>query len=822
MSICTPELQILNDQNVMGSQTGPDFQRTQTIFQFCQNILNPFTTFCLYPPNQDHMPVMCRGDPSLFFFGMLDSQMTKIAQLPRVISYPNLHSDQFFVQTTAWLGTALAHVPDLQAFATSNNASVNLAILSQTVANPVLLQNADGLMRQQTQPTGLNNAFATCVVNGDGSVQGVMFSNTGGFVSTTASNGVFESLFLPANVIRTNLVHVQLLIWEDNTGSTFLALASQASPTGSNVVYVHQYQIDGSVPNPGSIVPYKQTILTLTSLSNIAWVLLSTEDTQICFGVANITSSTYSVFRVTTANDSQPLVGVCTVSLPFTVIGVVKKWYGFLPPTLQAGNAQLLTEDRLALTFTFPATNITVPGVQTFTPNVTRLVQRRDIQASASGTEFFLNGTSIPTPFTVNQALDVYAITMDGKEVNVIAQDGHYYQLNVNSLLWTTSASLDLFYANGPMRLDELQDPLFNQWFLGISQSPQILPFDPNATPLDIFVSRHMIFKVRALSVDPLTRRLVAGIFEINLFQMVTSRTVITQLYDNGVVKALDAFTQDVLWESDTNDQEGSDMAFNVLSLETTFTTQASFAVSSPNGRYMLCVLEESVDLVFNPFNLPRFTKYVEDNSTVDTAANAQSNFCFQALNNTKANALKFVDNHCACLSSTRLASRVYPQLSSLPIPTQIFLTQQTPCVLQDCQVLPTDEYTISNMAVGTRCINDVGICSQFASPGTENILLTQDCGLNLRTCVNSADCPLGANCRNGQCVEMCSSDITCINANPLARCVNGQCQVQSTSKNGLSLVAILSIIFGALLLLLLLFVVYFAVRRTEKARSSV
>jgi hypothetical protein len=298
---------------------------------------------------------------------------------------------------------------------------------------------------------------------------------------------------------------------------------------------------------------------------------------------------------------------------------------------------------------------------------------------------------------------------------------------------------------------------------------------------------------------------------------MITTSNNETRLYDSGQIRIFSLPNNTpLLWQSFTDDKEGSDTEYNILSF-VHITPQARFAVSSPNGRYMLLVLEESVDLVFNPFNAPRFTTYVVNNNQVSTAVTEQSTFCFKALNDNSLSPLAFVDGRCTCLPSDRLAARVYPAIQNLDKATQITLSERVPCVMKDCKVA-VGEFSVANFGLQQRCADGLGICSQFADASIANLLVTQDCGTALRSCVDSSHCPVGSNCRNGQCVATCSSDITCQQANPNARCINGQCQLVApkTTSSKLSITWILAIIVGCMLFVVLLLLIYFSVLRTK------
>jgi len=292
-----------------------------------------------------------------------------------------------------------------------------------------------------------------------------------------------------------------------------------------------------------------------------------------------------------------------------------------------------------------------------------------------------------------------------------------------------------------------------------------------------------------------------------------------------------------LLWDSGTNDQEGSDQTFAVMPLSESYAPGTLQSVGSVNGRYMLLVYADRVDLVYNPFNMPRYTSYVltpTNGTNLGRAEQAQSNFCIQALNNTSVSQLKFVDNHCACLRNEIMASRVFPAIRTLGLDSQVLLERRTPCVLKDCQLNPVDEYTVSNLSVGNDCKEGLGVCGQFA-PNLDsnlNLFLIQDCGNIVNPCLNSGQCPAGSICRNGQCVPSCTNDSMCKLIDPFAVCIQGQCQIQnqqnasgnnSSSSSGTwsPWTIVLAVIFGVMALSLLLALTYLVVRKQTQERED-
>lgn len=810
MITCTPEVEVLAAQNVFYSQDTPTFSKPQNVFTLCLANSDPFGTFCLLPPDEGHMPLMCDVGPRPLFASALDAQIDQLSQLPRAISYPNLHTTDVYVPTSVF--PTLPAMPVLLDFGSSDDSNTNVAIRADT--DRLMLQAPDGLMRNQATPSGAQNSLATSVINGAGTVRGVMYSDTGPYVATTASAGVFVALQIPGNV-PPQRTHAAFFIRDNNVGDTFFALATEVNVGPNKMAFVHQYNINASVANPGSIAPYKQTSVTYPAAQTLGFCAWSPDETLFLFSTTDFFfTAFYEVYVVPTANDAVQQSLLCNVTVP--VLSSLRRWTSLLAPTLTGGIARFIDYDtRTQVHFTVPNSPSTVSGTQTVLPDTRRFAQRGNVQVVGTGTTVSINGIVVGTPFAANWVTDVFYVTMDQASVDVIASDGRFYQYDVGSATWITNDDLDLFQGDAPVSVNEKQLG-YDEWFLGttFSAAPQV----PVITtfPTDLLLSLHQLFLLRATSYNATTNRLLGTVFEVNVYELITSGNYTTRLYDNGVIQVVDTTSSNEVWNSHTDDQEGANDSFNILDLVVSYTTQALYAVSSPNGRYLLLVLEESVDLVFNPFNMPRFTSYAEN--SLQQAVDGQSFFCFSALNDEEQNPVKFVDGHCTCLVSDRLLGRVFPGSDTLDLVTRFTLKQRIPCVMQDCQeALAAQEWTIASLEVGDRCEESVGICSSY-SPGVENVIVTQNCGINTRPCVDSSHCPIGANCRNGQCLQSCSNDVTCSNANPFAKCVGGQCEVVSTPppSSPLTLNAILAIVFGAILLILLCLLVYYWTKRAH------
>src|SRR5207247_4583435 len=130
--------------------------------------------------------------------------------------------------------------------------------------------------------------------------------------------------------------------------------------------------------------------------------------------------------------------------------------------------------------------------------------------------------------------------------------------------------------------------------------------------------------------------------------------TRIVYLCNNGNIRVFldpDAASQNMpLWESFTDDHQGSNDDFTQLVFPLQTIAQGTLgAISSPNGLYMLLIYADHVDLVFNPFNVPRFTAFTQKVDDLQNAVNAQSTFCFLALNNPATQPLAFVDASSKC-----------------------------------------------------------------------------------------------------------------------------------------------------------------------------
>ena len=321
-----------------------------------------------------------------------------------------------------------------------------------------------------------------------------------------------------------------------------------------------------------------------------------------------------------------------------------------------------------------------------------------------------------------------------------------------------------------------------NEWFIGTTTvSADTLP---NPLPNDTCLvrSHHQLMQLVWNS-----SRLAFELQFANVPNMILeNQTRIVRLYDSGNLRIfadqVDADNNCEFWASETNDQYGSDAIFSELSYPLQSIATGTLAtMQSPNGAYLLVVTQNLVSIKFQAFNNARFTSSTLASGTIVQAMSAQSKFCFQAMNrNQGAHDLDFVDPRCNCIASDRLVDRVFDSSTfhTVPLLLQLQLRDTTPCIMRKCQMLP-GEFTNANLFLDDKCIGANGFC-ESALPQTNNeaIIVAQNCLVDIQPCVTSADCPLGSSCRNRQCTLNCTSDIPCIRANPLASCVNGQCQI--------------------------------------------
>lgn len=278
---------------------------------------------------------------------------------------------------------------------------------------------------------------------------------------------------------------------------------------------------------------------------------------------------------------------------------------------------------------------------------------------------------------------------------------------------------------------------------------------------------------------------------------------------------------QSPIWESFTNDKYNSTTNCNRMQLPLQPLTNDSLgSVSSPNGLYLLIVYSNHINLIFNAFNNPRFTYWTATQSNLSLAIDAQSNYCFQALNtNSPSRNLVFADNRCTCTVSDRMVWRIYDQATfdTLSNFTKGLLTSTTPCLMRACQLDPA-EYSNVARFVGTRCQSSNSLCATSVPADIEHFLITQDCVNGPSQCTTSSDCPFGAGCREGQCLAQCTTDFTCAAANPFATCVNGQCQIprDTSQQTKPSFAWILAIVFAITFVIFLCLCVYYGIMKNN------
>lgn len=359
-----------------------------------------------------------------------------------------------------------------------------------------------------------------------------------------------------------------------------------------------------------------------------------------------------------------------------------------------------------------------------------------------------------------------------------------------------------------------------NEWFIGTTTvSAATLP---NPLPDDTCLvrSHHQLMQLVWNS----SRRAFELQFANVPNMILENQSRVVRLYDSGNLRIFanqaDANDNRELWASETNDQYGSDAIFNELFYPLhSIAAGALGTMQSPNGAYLLVVTENRISIKFQAFNNARFTSSTLATGTIAQAVDAQSKFCFQAMNrNQGAQDLDFVDPRCNCIASDRLVTRVFDSstFSTVPALLQLQLRDTTPCIMRKCQMLP-GEFTNANLHLDNKCIGANGFCEAALPQANDDaILVVQNCLVDIEPCVTSATCPLGSSCRNRQCMLNCTSDIPCIRANPLASCVNGQCQMgdpnNPSSASNTLLWAAVGLAVGVLVVLLAL-ILYFTAK---------
>lgn len=361
-----------------------------------------------------------------------------------------------------------------------------------------------------------------------------------------------------------------------------------------------------------------------------------------------------------------------------------------------------------------------------------------------------------------------------------------------------------------------------NEWFVGTTTVPASSL--PNPIPADVSLvrSQHQLLQI--------VFRGNTQKFELefaNIPNMILQhQDRIIRLYDSGNLRIFDshahADADAEMWQSGTNDQYGSDAIFSQLEYPLQSIAPGALAtLQSRNGAYLLVVTDNLVSIKYQAFNNARFTSSTLNTGTIQQAIDAQSQFCFQAMNqNQTSRDLLFVDPRCNCLASDRLVDRVYDPSSfdTLPDLMQFFLKDTTPCLMRKCQLMP-GEFTNANIHLTDKCVSANGFCeSMFPQNNNPTLLSVNDCLVNLSPCVTSTDCPLGSSCRNRQCTLNCTSDIPCIRANPLASCVNGECKLSSSlSSSQRNLGLWVAVAFAVCVVVVLLaLIIYFVNRRTK------
>ncbi len=841
--ICTSEIEELNTKNVMNCQMSAKFVRARSLLQRCyeaqnMNANNPFSEFCLYPPNENRMSVMCKPKHQYtgeaLFWKMLENEITDVRQLPRVITYKHYSSHRDWV--LAPLTTTDCGVKNLalaqEIAITSDVKNGLLTIIDNAV---YMLNDVSGVIEKVKEIT--ETVFQPCsavACNTSGNVRAVIVQQTNAYIWTRASNLFVKLLF------RQPVDHfVALLMWEDSVGlnaQTFFLIAYSTSTEFRLCFY--KTSSKGDLLDIASLIPYKDIKVPRTNLSAFAWCLRHPNMTDIFFAISRSTANNVYFYETF-------FVGIDATSgaLPKHTLFVDDRVVGYPGPLQQnydglfsANAEQLSIVVNKTLMFQVPVQTTGLIIYLATQPNF-RMCSTGNVSCTFYQNLFVINGIQQPrATFNIAQT-DVFAITPDEKYIFVVTSSdgglGHRYEIATQTWNDDTDDRFKLSYippTGAELKLDETMNGA-TEWFLGISFNENDVVLDKvSSLPHDFFLSRHSTFKISAQSKHPESGVARIDVLEVNVGHMLRDVNRVVHLYDNGVIcvflNQTDANANNIYWNSFTDDKEGSNRVFTVLPSaldeNAAKANGAHRAVSSMNGRYLLLVFaNDRVDLVLNPFNAPRFTQFTNQVKNLQYAVNAQSTFCFRALNDGKTTS--FVDKRCSCLPSMRLLQRVYADPQKLAPLVQERLFNDLPCVSADCQ-LTDAEFTNAKAHVGVKCIVPTGVCAQTGDRNfDDNLVSTQNCGVSLMPCVSSKECPLGTSCHNGQCVAQCSSDETCKSANLFARCINGDCRVLNAEQIGsragtrLSNLWIIAITIASIVLMLLILLVYFTVVRINK-----
>jgi hypothetical protein len=857
---CSVEVQQLVNGNVMNSKPDDDFKLADNILVLCFGSMGDmYGRFCLFPPTS-LMPNMCRFpigyDPTFLFSRMNETELTDTTQLPRVISFAQLQPELSPENRNVWVANDLVdinkqvmqHIRNVTLLATSDvipdsNTIITLCQIGQDQVQmtSIVPEEQNKFLRPAPGIPQSIDVFRAVAVNSQGTLRAVLSSTQGLYIFR---DGV-DTSFILANDLATVIpplttTYVSLLMWEEIPGTTTrLAVGFQTLTT----VQVYLYEYNSELK---TLSCYNANAsITLTASNNFSFMLKEGVGSTLLLGMLSLTQNVSQDVQTTLFTLDTNSASSTFVQKGYLVAAQdsveLRKWDAITTPQTLATGSKVYLFDRqthLLVTFTYKddSSEITL-WLRQNTPGVVLLSDAKKgmnaygILTQANAQQIVAEGSTTlagaDVPFVPTDVADCFAVSPDGTKINAIPNaDGLFYQFDVATLTWSTQSQFFMYSSTQPAVLQESKystdftnyPPYTNhsEWFLGFSYNTngEIKVYNPQGTSDDnvVFVSRHSI--VRLVQTD-------YGVFrveEINLPTLLIDnnlqRDLKVRMCNNGNVQVVD------LWTSYTDDQQGGQEDFNVLLYPLDAIAPGTIgSVSSPNGIYMLLLYENSIDLVINPYNTPRYTKFTSETNSLDTALAAQSKFCFEVLNNPNSdNPLAFADNRCLCLSSSRLAQRVYnPQtIETVPVARKKRLVDQLPCILSNCQV-ETNEYSNVAFGIGQKCLAATGICATQVTPGIQNFIIQKNCSLLSQPCAQDNDCPQNTQCKLGQCQPNCTTDAECQAANPNARCLNGNCtliQPAATQQQAtqLSVFTIVAVVLAVLFLIILCLTVFFGV----------
>lgn len=878
MSFCDPDVQTLVERNVNNSLAVPIIPDEQNgfvlaqpnLFTTCQDLRDPFQTFCLIPKGTpDELGSnMCAlstqtNHVNSLFERMVSGDFRKLDDMPSIYESSTLPVSP---NSAPWLPV----VPEIECTLGLFPNPVSMAVGNDCVClhiakdGALFENNSDGFLRQSLQNDG-----ETPVTGQNTEFQNVMVSSTGRVRICLFSNAVY--LFLNnAWILLPNtdptLRYQNTLLWEQDT---FIYVGIFYTNTSN--WHLDIYQFTDTTSNSMPEEPFA-TVGQSGNTYRLGFVTLNGDNSLIVMTTFLSTNlNVMHVHYVFTNNFANPQYDQW---LPATFL------FG---PIFEATPGGMYTaaycdfsspaESILLLSFLFvfhgfPFTLFVqsfVPGgiltVLQPGPHPVRLGEslnhnwRLYLRESQLRTNIAGNVLVVAEqPFSLNddEKTDgyVFAIAPNGADVWIF-RHGQLYRLHNNIVdrtygnAWTFDFNLyNSRYAIisdfGAPQLDPRVYVPGATWYLGTSVQAIEYPLQERF-PAEIFRSAHQTFRYAQLFAQRDFEPLITFPYAVCQMQRANEYGLASTLGAVRLFNDSQVTMGEGLWQTNTHDRasyldpDNPSLTSRLLDLR-----ESPYAVSSPNGLYIFYVTPEyRMRLVYNMFNNNRFYDWcLQDEQRLARALDIQSNFCWNSLRipGTGPSDIFFTDNRCTCIGGERLFRIMAPEAENVQKGMYAPLQNNMPCYLAPCNLGASDLFhdTPTNVQRFTeeRCLGrKLQVCQANTVFGVDvklinvQVVRLQNCLINGVKCDENAPCGPGMACFNGKCTAACNNVSQCQQAYGSSvnyRCEEGACVLTAQPQTQTSPWMIAGIILGlVLVMLILLFVGLLAAREADQFNNK-